>query len=98
MAYAPGVAGDAFADAAGLAHIEHLAILAQHAINAGALGRVAQMGADDRRPLLDGAGGGLLAGQVQLEGERVAKILVLARDLLVKEIRLGVEAGLIGGV
>ena len=98
MADAPGIAGDAFADATGLAHIEHLAIPAEHAINARALGSVAQMGADDRRPLLDGAGGGLLAGQVQLEGERVAEVLVLARDLLVKEIRLGVEAGLIGGV
>ena len=98
MAHAPRIAGDPFADAAGLADVENLAVLAEHAIDARALGGVAQMGADDRRPLLHRAGGGLLAGQVEFEGQRVAEILVLASDLLIKEIRLGVEAGLVGQV
>ena len=98
MAHAPRIAGDAFADAAGLAHIEHLAVLAEHAIDARPLGGVAQMGADDGCPLLHGAGGGLLAGQVQFQGERFAHILVIASNLLIEAIRTGVEGGQVGQV
>ena len=52
----PRIAGDALADAARLADIEHLAVGAEHAVDAGAGGRIAQMAADDRDAALQRGG------------------------------------------
>ena len=95
MAEAARIAGDAPADAARLADIEHLAILGDHAIDARSLGRMAQMGADDRRSLFDEGGRGIPRRLVEIERGGAFGLGGLAREVFILE---AIRFGLFGGI
>ncbi len=82
----PGVAGDALLDAARLADIEHLAVGGEHAIDAGAVRRMAPEGFDDLRAARERTGLGVLLPEVEIDaGEGF--VLVVLRPI---------ERGLVG--
>jgi hypothetical protein len=83
MRLAARIGRDAGADVARLAHIEHIAIRRDHAVDAGRIGRVLQLAPNDGRTGADRVFGGAFAfGPVAgLErGEHFLLVLFLARD------------------